>query len=161
MAEWTRDRSVAAFPWFLLPSLLGRDTGKRRRRFEAEALDLLARIGISRDADRPCGTLPAALAWRVELARALALDPGIIILDEPAAGRGEREQAELAAALRDIARRGVAILVIEHNMPFLLPTAHRIVVLDQGRVIAKGRPAEVVRDPSVIAAYLGRESLPA
>ena len=154
-------RASAAGKIGFLPSLLGRDTGKRRRRFEAEALDLLARIGISSDADRPCGTLPAALAWRVELARALALDPGIIILDEPAAGLGEREQAELAAALRDIARRGVAILVIEHNMPFLLPTAHRIVVLDQGRVIAKGRPAEVVRDPSVIAAYLGRESLPA
>ena len=144
-----------------LAALLGRDTGKRRRRFEAEALDLLGRVGLSSVALQPCGTLPPALAWRVELARALALDPGLVILDEPAAGLGEREQAELGATLREIADRGVALLVIEHNMPFLLPTAHRIVVLDQGRVIAKGKPAEILRDPAVIAAYLGRERIPA
>ena len=143
----------------LLASLLGSDAGRRRRRFEAEALDLLGRVGLTAEADRPCGTLAARLAWRVELARALALDPGLIILDEPAAGLGEREQAELGALLRDIASRGIALLVIEHNMPFLLPTANRIVVLDQGRVIAKGRPGEVVRDSAVIASYLGREKI--
>jgi branched-chain amino acid transport system permease protein len=140
--------------------LLGGDAGERRRRFEAEALDLLGRLDIAGEAQRPCGTLPAGLAWRVELARALALDPKLIILDEPAAGLGEREQAELAAQLKDIAGRGIALLVIEHNMPFLLPAAHGIVVLDQGRVIAKGTPAEVVRNPAVIAAYLGRERVP-
>ena len=116
---------------------------------------------MASEARRACDALPPALAWRVEVARALALDPGLVILDEPAAGLGEREQAELGVVLREISGRGVALLVIEHNMPFLLPTASRIVVLDQGRVIAKGRPAEVVRNPAVIAAYLGRESLPA
>jgi len=144
-----------------LPGLLGRDAGERRRCFEAEAFDLLGRVGLASEAEQPCETLPASLAWRVELARALALDPGLIILDEPAAGLGEREQAELGAALRETAGRGIALLVIEHNMPFLLPIAHRMVVLDRGRVIAKGRPAEILRDPVVIAAYLGRERLPA
>lgn len=154
-------RASAAGKIGLLPSLIGGDAGRSRRRFEAEALDLLGRVGLASEADRPCGALPAALAWRVEVARALALDPGLIILDEPAAGLGEREQAELGALLREISSRGIALMVIEHNMPFLLPTASRIVVLDQGRVIAKGRPAEVVRDPAVIAAYLGREKAPA
>jgi len=144
-----------------LPALLGRDTGDERRRFEAEAADLLGRVGLSSAAVRPCGTLPPGLAWRVEVARALALDPMLIILDEPAVGLGEREQAELGATLREIAGCGIALLVIEHNLPFLLPTAHRIVVLDQGRVIAKGKPAEIVHDPAAIAAYLGRERLPA
>ena len=144
-----------------LASLPGRDAGRCRRQFEAEALDLLGRVGMASEAQRACDALPPALAWRVEIARALALDPGVVILDEPAAGLGEREQAELGAVLREISGRGIALLVIEHNMPFLLPTASRIVVLDQGRVIAKGRPAEVVRHPAVIAAYLGRESLPA
>jgi branched-chain amino acid transport system permease protein len=141
--------------------LLGHDAGQQRRRYDAEALDLLGRVGLASEVERPCGSLPSALAWRVELARALALDPGLVILDEPAAGLGERAQAELGAALREIAGRGIALLVIEHNMPFLLPTAHRILVLDQGRVIAKGKPAEIVHDPAVIAAYLGRERLPA
>jgi branched-chain amino acid transport system permease protein len=154
-------RASAAREIGFLPGLMGRDAGRRRRRFEAEALDLLGRVGLASEAQRPCETLPVGLAWRVEVARALALDPKLIILDEPAAGLGEREQAELAAVLREIAARGIALLVIEHNMPFLLPAAHRIVVLDQGRVIAKGTPAEVVRDPAVLAAYLGRKSAPA
>jgi branched-chain amino acid transport system permease protein len=121
----------------------------------------LYRVGLTSDLDRPCALLPTALAWRIELARALALDPVLVILDEPASGLGEREQHELGTVLREISSRGIALLVIEHNMPFLLPTASRIVVLDQGRVIAKGRPAQVVRDPAVIAAYLGRETIPA
>jgi len=144
-----------------LPSLRGRDAGRPRRRFEAEALDLLVRVGLSTDANEPCGALPARLAWRIELARALALDPVLVILDEPAAGLGEGEQAQLGTVLREIASRGIALLVIEHNMPFLIPTASRIMVLDQGRVISKGRPAEVLRDPAVIAAYLGLETIPA
>ncbi|HKX08185.1 MAG TPA: ABC transporter ATP-binding protein, partial [Stellaceae bacterium] len=142
-------------------ALLGSDAGWRRRRLEAQALDLLARVGITKEVLWPCGSLPTGLAWRVEIARAQALDPGIIILDEPAAGLGEREQAELGAALIEISSRGIGLLVIEHNMPFLLPTAQRIVVLEQGRVIARGKPADIVRDPAVIAAYLGRERLPA
>jgi branched-chain amino acid transport system permease protein len=154
-------RASAAGRIGFLPSVLGRDAGRWRRRFEAEALDLLGRAGLSVEVDQPCGKLPAEFAWRVEVARALALDPGLVILDEPAAGLGERAQAQLGAVLREISSRGIGLLVIEHNMPFLLPTASRIVVLDQGRVIAKGRPGEVVRDPAVIAAYLGREKVPA
>jgi branched-chain amino acid transport system permease protein len=120
-----------------------------------EAMHGLARLGVAAIAMQRCGTLPYGTRRRVEIARALALQPVLLLLDEPAAGLDGAEQSDLARRLAELARGGLAILVIEHNMNFLMGLAQRIVCLDRGRVIAIGDPAAIRRDPSVLAAYLG------
>ncbi len=122
----------------------------------AEALHWLTHVGAETIAQQPAGALPYGMSRRVEIARALALHPRLLLLDEPAAGLNETEQADLAARLRALAATGMAVLVIEHNMPFLLPLADRMICLDHGSVIASGTPGEIQRDPAVVEAYLGR-----
>jgi branched-chain amino acid transport system permease protein len=119
------------------------------------AMHVLGRVGLAGAAALPAGRLAYGERRLLELARALALDPAVLLLDEPAAGLTAAEQAALARLLRTLAGDGIAILVIEHNMPFLLGLADRVVCLDAGRVIAAGTPAEIRRDPAVAAAYLG------
>jgi branched-chain amino acid transport system permease protein len=121
----------------------------------ANALFLLERLGVGDVALRPVGELPHALRRRVEIARALALEPDLVLLDEPAAGLSEAEQLGLADQLMALRTDGVVLLIIEHNMPFLMPLADRVVCLDQGRVIASGTPEQVANNPLVIEAYLG------
>jgi branched-chain amino acid transport system permease protein len=121
----------------------------------AEAMHLLQQLGVGEVAMRPCGDLAYGLKRRVEIARALALEPLLLLLDEPAAGLNGTEQADLAGRLKGLAGGGLGVVVIEHNMPFLMPLVDRVVCLDQGRVIASGTPAAVRADPGVIAAYLG------
>src|SRR5262249_37343948 len=99
--------------------------------------------------------LSAAERRYVELARAIAAEPKVILLDEPAAGLAEAEKAGLRGALREIAARGTGIIVVDHGMSFLLPLASRVVCLDAGRVIAAGTPEGVAADPSVRRDYLG------
>jgi branched-chain amino acid transport system permease protein len=120
-----------------------------------EAMGLLAAWGIAGLAPLACASLPPPSRRLVEIARALALRPGLLLLDEPAAGLPEVELAALAARLRGLAEAGMGLLVVEHNLPFLAGLADRLVCLDAGRVIASGPPAAVRRDPRVVAAYLG------
>ncbi len=135
---------------------LGREmSGSALTRARGEAMGLLEAVGAGDVAMRQCGGLAYGAKRRVEIARALALQPALLLLDEPAAGLNETEQADLAARLKELAKDGLTLLVIEHNMPFLMPLASRLVCLDRGRIIAEGSPAEIARHPQVIEAYLG------
>lgn len=123
---------------------------------EAHASWALDRLGVGGLAGQGCDGLPAALRRRVELARSLVRRPAVLLLDEPAAGLTDGEKAELAALLRELAEEGVSILLVEHDMGFLLPLAGRVLCLDRGRVIYDGPAGGVRGDPAVAAAYLGR-----
>ena len=120
----------------------------------AEAYRQLERVGLTADHDRRAGDLALGQLRLLEIARALALDPTLLLLDEPAAGLRHGEKQQLADLLRRLRGEGVGILLVEHDMSFVMGLVDRLVVLDFGTVIARGAPAEVRRDPAVIAAYL-------
>ncbi|MBT5267035.1 MAG: ATP-binding cassette domain-containing protein [Rhodospirillaceae bacterium] len=119
------------------------------------AIGCLRELGIDMLASRRVSDLAAAEQRRLEIARALATQPRVLLLDEPAAGLGENERVDLARQLRQLAEGGLGILVVEHTMDFLLPLADRVVCLVAGRRVAEGEAAEVVRDPAAISAYFG------
>ncbi len=125
------------------------------QRARGEAMGLLTKLEIAAIAQQPCGDIPHGLKRQIELARALALAPALLVLDEPAAGLSEAEQAALAKRLRALSGEGLTLLIVEHNMPFLLPLADRVICLEDGRVIAEGAPAAIRADRRVIEAYLG------
>lgn len=125
-----------------------------------DAVAVLARFGLAARADQLCRSQPHGVKRSVDLAAALARRPAVIVLDEPAAGLSQSEAATLAGVLRAYAANGAAVLVIDHDMNFLLPLAQRLVCLDSGHVIAHGPPAEVVHEPAVIAAYFGAGAAP-
>lgn len=118
----------------------------------------LARLDLTADAATPVDALPYPVRKRVALARALVARPRLLLLDEPAGGLGKDDVDGLADVVRDVVADGCAVLLVEHHVDFVMAVAHRVVVLDFGRVVASGTPDEVRTDPAVEAAYLGLEA---
>jgi branched-chain amino acid transport system ATP-binding protein len=127
----------------------------RRAHPDAVADGLLDRLGLSHLADQRADRLPTGQARLVELARALATEPCVLLLDEPASGQDERETAAFSGVLREVAADGVAVVLVEHDIQLVMDVCSDIHVLDLGRVIASGPPAEVQRNDAVLSAYLG------
>ena len=130
--------------------------GRRRQEAIAEtSLDALQRMRLLDMADQPAGNLAYGQKKLLEIARALALKPKLLLLDEPAAGLNATETGELAERIQTLRAEGLTILLVEHDMPMVMRVCSRIVVLETGRKIADGDPAGIRADPAVRAAYLG------
>jgi branched-chain amino acid transport system ATP-binding protein len=119
--------------------------------------ELLYRIGLDDIADARADTLPTGTGRLVELARALAIRPKILLLDEPASGQSPEETAGFAAMLRSLSADGFAVLLVEHDMDLVMSVCHEVYVLVGGAVLRHGTPDDVQRDPEVAAAYLGNQ----
>lgn len=150
-------RSMSRGGRLQLLGLLGLPAYRRAEAAAVEkAMHWLDRLGLAARADDYAGQLPYGLQRRLEIARAMCLDPHFLCLDEPAAGLNPRESATLEADLRLLTREdGIGVLLIEHDMSVVMGVSDHIVVLDRGRKIAEGKPEAVRGDPAVIAAYLG------
>ncbi len=154
----------------LLSSLLSAPAIRREtREIRERAAALMAEVGLSDFIGHAADTLPYGALKRLELARALAADPEILMLDEPAAGLNPRETAEIDEVIRRIVDqidevirrivdRGIAVLLVEHDMKLVMAISERVIVLDHGKCIADGPPQAVRADPEVIRAYLGAEA---
>ena len=129
--------------------------GRQNERTRAAAFAALARVGLAADAERPAGSLAYGALKRLEIARALASEPKVLLLDEPAAGCNPVETRELERVIRSIVKDGVTVVLVEHDMRLVMNVSDRIHVLANGRTLAEGTAAEVRSNPAVIDAYLG------
>ena len=146
----------------LFSSVLNSRVARREERdAEVRARDLLAFVGLADSGDAVARRLAYGEQKAVEIARALATEPSLVLLDEPAAGLNASETETLMALVRRIRDAGRTVLLIEHDMRMVMGVSDRVAVLDHGRLIAEGTPAEVRADDAVIASYLGKEGLDA
>jgi branched-chain amino acid transport system ATP-binding protein len=138
-------------------------TRSEEKQNRAYCLHLLRLLGLERFRDSPLGSLPYGMQKRADLARALAQEPKLLLLDEPVAGMSLNETEDIASIILDIKEQlGVTQILVEHDMALVMGIADRVLVLDFGRTIAQGSPTEVQANPDVIKAYLGEEfGLPA
>ncbi|MDA0633668.1 ABC transporter ATP-binding protein [Nonomuraea sp. MCN248] len=131
---------------------------RTRKEAVAAATEAIERVGLGAYLERPAGELPAAARKQLELARALALRPKVLLLDEVLAGLTASEREPLVTLLADLRAEGMTLVLVEHVMPAVMRLADRVLVLERGSVLAEGEPAAIARDPRVIAAYLGENS---
>ncbi len=127
------------------------------KRLREQAMQLITRLGLEEHADSPADALSYGLQRRVEIARALATDPSLLLLDEPTAGMNVAETARLGDLVLSLRSEGLTVLVIEHDMAFITQVCDHVVVLNFGEVIAQGNPEEIKKNTLVVEAYLGTE----
>lgn len=135
---------------FRLPFIVKGDKAAREM-----CTDLMAMVGLSSYRDWEADSMPYGALKRLEIARALASEPKLLLLDEPAAGLNDTESRELDAVIKKVAASGITVVLVEHDMKMVMEISDHILVLDYGRKLAEGTPAEVRKNPDVIAAYLG------
>ena len=128
---------------------------REERRLRELALKSLEQVGLAEYADHLVGELPLGRQRMIELTRALASDPRLLMLDEPAAGLHTRETQDLGKLIGSLRKQGLTVLLIEHDMSLVMSVCDRVAVLDHGELIAEGPPREIQADPRVLAAYLG------
>jgi branched-chain amino acid transport system ATP-binding protein len=142
----------------LLSILVGGPGYRRREReLREDARARLEFVGLEAQADLPAGELPYGMRKRMEIARALTGNPVLMLLDEPAAGVSSVERVELARVIRAVRDSGITVVMIEHDVDLVMQLADEVCVLDHGRAIATGEPAQVREDPEVVRAYMGRK----
>lgn len=149
----TRSKSGIFSCAFKLPGQI-----REEKKVRKKSMEWLEFTGIADLADVTAGNLPFGKGRLLEISRALAAEPKIVLMDEPAAGLNSRETAELALLIRKICQAGVTVVLVEHDMDLVMDVCESIVVLNLGKKLAEGTPREIQENPAVIAAYLGEDN---